>query len=259
MAEYDFLEEKVPLKFGIQNPETTMLKILGLLMGFIVVGITLAITGFELVGALLMIIGVLITFVGQLTTPYELFPSEKLPKLNNLLMIIGVGLTFSGIAIMGANNVELSDPSQLSFGQYFILATLGIVFVLYIEYNHASMRFDTVLTSAGMHSKDVFDIKPVLNNYFKMGTLLLGVIYALTILLLSLNFIIRKVALAVNPQFGHSVILHSIYIMAVTLAIVFIPLGIFLLYYFEHQEEKFKREEEALKEKEGAALYTYEK
>jgi len=256
MAEYDFLEEKVPLKIGIQNPETTMLKVLGLLMGFIVVGITVALTGFETVGVLLMIVGVIVTFVGQLTTPYELFPSEKLPKLNNLLMIVGIGLTFGGIVLLGANNVELSDPSQLSLRQYVVLATLGIVFVLYMEYNHASMRFDSVLTSATRYSKEVFDIKPVLNNYFKMGTLLLATIYALTILLLSLNFVIRKLALAVNPQFGHSVILHSVYVMAITLAIVFVPIGIFLLYYFEHQEEKLKREEMAQKEKEGAALYT---
>lgn len=255
MAEYDFLEEKVPLKIGIQNPETTILKVLGLLMGFIVIGITVAITGFMTLGVALMIAGVLVTFLGQLTTPYEIFPSEKFPKLNNLLLIIGIGLTFAGIAVLGANNAELADPSELSKGQYLLLATLGVVFVLYIEYNHASMRFDTVLTSATMHAKEIFDIKPVLRNYFVMGTLLLGVIYAVTILLLAMNFIIRRIALAVNPQFGHSVVLHSVYVMAITLALVFVPLGIFLLYYFEYQEEKLKKEEEAQKEKESAALY----
>ncbi|MCD6383703.1 MAG: hypothetical protein J7L88_04505 [Thermoplasmata archaeon] len=256
MAEYDFLEEKVPLKIGIRYPETTMLKVLGFLMGLVLMVVTLLITGFSLTGFLLLLIGIILALFGQLLTPYTIFPSEKLPKLNALFLLIGTGLVVAGIAILGANNAELSDPSQLSFGQYLLLTVLGITFVLFIEYNHASLRFDDVLDSATRHSQEVFDVGPVLKNYYKAGSTLMVFIAGATLLLLVFNSILRWAALSANPQFGHSVVLHSVYVMAITLAIVFVPLGIFLLYYFEYMEEKLKKEEEEKRAKETAAIYT---
>ncbi len=112
----------------------------------------------------------------------------------------------------------------------------GVMFLLYLEYLTAVRRFSQVGRMAMERNLKDFDLGNVIGHYMTRGFLLLGIIVAITGVVLGFHLLMIN-ALA-SPQFAKSIELQSVYGIIMSEAVVFSLIGIVLAFAFSGQTGK---------------------
>jgi len=181
-----------------------------------------------IVGAIGLAIGIAGIFIGNISISRK----KNIPTLNIILIIVSIILLFT-MPLLGS----WEDPSTFGKGlwDYFVMfkvLVFAIFFLCYIELSHASMRFSEIDEYATSHNIKDFNVKSVITNYFMWFGILMAIICALSLLILLLQIFLSGWIQASAPQFGYSVEYNSIYSILISVALIFIPIGIILSFVF---------------------------
>jgi hypothetical protein len=173
-------------------------------------------------------LGIAGIFIGEL----KISKKRYIPPLNIILIITGIIFLFI-MPIFGS----WEDPNTIGEELWNVSTLLGylifaILMLCFVELAHASIRFSQIDDYVASHNLKEFSIKSVINNYFLWFGILITVItfISLSVLLLQvgLSGLIRDMA----PQLGYSLEYNSIYSILISIALVFIPIGIILSFVF---------------------------
>jgi hypothetical protein len=157
-----------------------------------------------------------------------------MPSLNVLLIIISI-IFLLIMPIFG----NWEDPGTIGkslwdFATMFKYLIFAIIMLCYIELAHASIRFSQIDDYSTSHNLKEFDISAVINNYFMWFGILVAIVFILSLVVIMLQVILSGVITDVAPQFGNSLEYNSPYSLLMSIAIVFVPIGIILTFIFNY-------------------------
>ena len=181
------------------------------------------------IGIVVMLAGVGLGAVGILVGNIQLSKKFDFMVLNLVLLVIAIILLVAGAILMG-NRIDTGEsipPVQIIFVLFYGFFTLS-----FIELSHASYRFTNIDEYNRTHELKGFTMSGVVNNYFTWFFILMGLIFVISLLIISTHYGVLMMVNATNEVFGASVELNSIYVFAISVAIWFIPLGIFAAIIF---------------------------
>jgi hypothetical protein len=181
-----------------------------------------------IVGAIGLAIGIAGIFIGKISISRK----KNIPTLNVILIILSIILLFT-MPLLGS----WEDPSTFgkelwSYIVMFKVLIFAIFFLCYIELSHASMRFSEIDEYSTSHNIKDFSVNSVITNYFVWFGILVAIICALSLLILLLQIFLSGPIQASAPQFGYSVEYNSIYSILISIALIFVPIGIILSFVF---------------------------
>ncbi len=108
----------------------------------------------------------------------------------------------------------------------------AVFVVCYIELAHASIRFSQIDDYATSHNLKDFNVGSVVTNYFIWFGILIAVITLFSLFVLILQIIISGAIQDAAPQFRYSLEYNSIYSILISIALVFVPIGIILSFVY---------------------------
>jgi hypothetical protein len=181
------------------------------------------------IGLLLSIVGLALGFVGIWMGNVRF--SKKLENMPGNMIFLGISLIFliAGAVVYGS---KINTGSEIALADIVWVLLYGFFMLTYIELSHASLRFTDIDNYTRTHELKGFNVSGVVNNYFIWFGILMGVIITIAFLILATHYGLLIAIKATNEVFGSSVELNSIYIFAISVAIWFIPLGIFAAIIF---------------------------
>lgn len=177
------------------------------------------------VGALIctvigVVFGIMAIFVklNMKVGPYPL--RVLLMLMSPLFILIGAAVKPT---IMAVGPVDILDLA--------LAIIFGVFFILFIEYLHAVWRFTAIGRMALERNLKDFDFGNVIRHYMSFGGGVIGIIVLISVAIVFLRngFL---AAMASTPQLTHSVEMNSVYGLAISSAIIFTILGIFLSFWF---------------------------
>jgi hypothetical protein len=175
-------------------------------------------------------LGIAGVFVGNL----KISRKRYVPSLNILLIIISI-IFMLIMPIFG----NWEDPGTIGkslwdFFTMFKYLIFAIIMLCYIELAHASIRFSQIDDYSTSHNLKEFNINAVINNYFMWFGILVTVVFVLSLVVIMLQVILSGVITDAAPQFGNSLEYNSPYSLLMSIAIVFVPIGIILTFVFNY-------------------------
>jgi len=217
----------------------------------------------QLVGFIFLGIAVIVGLVGLWgSLPFEIIELSELeivPSLNNL-MVMATVLFFILASIVGIWGSRMyTDVGKLGSWDLFAVLIFSFCVVTYLELASTSNHFYSVKKFAKKHNlkKENLNINMLSGKYLVWFFVLFSIVFVYSWFVLDLqNVIIAMMGdgYVISPtsigglshQFANSLILNSIYGVALSMAIVFIPFTILILLIFggkEKEEEQFESDD----------------
>lgn len=187
---------------------------------------------FWLFGIIFGAIGVGIGVAGIFLGNIKISVKRWVPPVNTLLILVSVILI---LAMPIFSSWE--DPDTIGEGLWKIenmvnVLIFGILFLCYIELAHASIRFSQIDIYATSHNLKEFNVNSVITNYFIWFGILIAIITVISFCVLLLQIGLSGWIRDVAPQFGYSLEYNSIYSILISIAIIFVPIGIATAFIF---------------------------
>jgi CBS domain containing-hemolysin-like protein len=113
-----------------------------------------------------------------------------------------------------------------------LVLIFGIFVLCYIELAHASIRFSQIDNYATSHNIRDFSVNSVINNYFIWFAILMAIIFCISLGVLLLQIGMSGYIKDVAPQFGYSLEYNSVISILISIALVFVPIGIIITFVF---------------------------
>ena len=175
-------------------------------------------------------IGIAGIFIGNL----KISNRPNMPTLNIILIILSIIFIFI-MPIFGS----WKDPRTIGSGLWNLpnllnVLVFAVLALCYIELAHATARFSEIDNYATEHNLKEFNVSSVITNYFLWFAILMAVIVVISMIVLLLQLALSPVIKDTAPQFGHSLEYNSIYSILISIALVFVPIGIILAFVFGH-------------------------
>ncbi|WP_455392377.1 hypothetical protein [[Eubacterium] cellulosolvens] len=184
---------------------------------------------YYLIGIVFGVIGLAIGIAGIFIGNIKISKRKNIPTLNIILIIISFIFLF-GMPVLGswgASREDLWDVFKM-----FMVLIFGVFFLCYIELCHASLRFSEIDEYAVSHNIRDFSVNAVIGNYFMWFGILIAIITLLSALVLMLQILLAPIIEGAAPALGNSLEYNSIISILISVAIIFIPIGIVLAFVF---------------------------
>ena len=181
---------------------------------------------FWMIGIVLGLVGVILGVIGIFLGNMRISPIKWVPPINILLIIVSIILILA-MPIFGSwQDPNTIGESLWKIGNLVNVLIFAILFLCYVELAHASIRFSQIDEYSISHNLKEFNVSSVIINYAMWIAILMVIIALISacvlLLQVGLSVIIRDVA----PQFGYSLEYNSIYSILISIAIIFVPIGI---------------------------------
>lgn len=226
--------------------EVILIRIVALVYGIIaLLVIILGLSSFDfgmrvIVGIIILGIGFLISIVGVMLGTIKVSENPVVPSLNAILIMVAVLLFIAGIITIVYGNKSYMDMKEMSILNILVIVLASIFALAYIESMHAVLRFTEIAEYAAGHNLVEFSVKPVIINYLIWSTILYTGIVGGTVVVLFIDWLLKKMISPFSPQFMDSIIMNSAYSLAVTMFIVFLPIVIILTFIFATSKKTVK-------------------
>ncbi len=185
-----------------------------------------------LIGIIIGVVGLGLGIAGIFIGNISISKKENIPTLNIIFLIISIVFLFAMPIFSSWEDPGTIGKSLWDYGVMVNILIFALFFLLYIELIHASIRFSEIDDYVVTHNIKDFSVNSVIGNYF-LWFAILGVIIALfSLLVLLLQVLLSGTVQDVAPQFGFSLEYNSIYSILISLALVFVPIGIVLTFIF---------------------------
>jgi hypothetical protein len=152
--------------------------------------------------------------------------SKKMERTTINMLFLGISLILVSFGIVLAGT-RIITTETIPILEIVLVLLFGFFMMSYIELSHASYRFADIDYYARTHELKGFNVGTVVNNYFTWFGILMSIILVLGFLILATHYGLILMITSTNEVFGRSVELNSIYVFAISIALWFIPLGIF--------------------------------
>jgi hypothetical protein len=182
-----------------------------------------------ILGAIGLVFGIMGVFLGNIKVSKR---RKNFPTMNVIFIVLSIILLFA-MPVFGS----WEDPNTLGSGMKniaymaFILA-FTIAFLVYIELCHASLRFSDIDDYATSHNLKEFSVGSVITNYAIWASILLVVIFLITLAVLMFHILLSPLIESAAPPLGNSIEYNSIYSILISIGIIFVPIGIILTFIF---------------------------
>jgi hypothetical protein len=185
-----------------------------------------------LIGIILGAIGVGIGVAGVFLGNIKISPKRWIPPINVILIIVSVVLILA-MPIFGSwEDPDTIGESLWKWDNMLMVLIFAVIFLCYIELAHASIRFSQIDMYSITHNLKDFNVNSVINNYFIWFGILMGIVFVISFSVLLLQIGLSGVIRDVAPQFGYSLEYNSIYSILISIAIIFVPIGIVMTFIF---------------------------
>jgi len=156
-----------------------------------------------------------------------------IPPLNILLVMIG-GVFFFIAPIFGLwGDGTYAAVSELSNGEMLSIVLYAFFVLSFIEFGHASYRFGEISEYAHKQRLTDFSVDSVIGSYFIWYPILMGAIILVSFVILRLNtWVLIPLMERSAPAFAESIEITSVYGMAISMALILVPIGIILVFVF---------------------------
>ena len=173
-------------------------------------------------------LGIAGIFVGNL----KISKKPNIPTLNIILIIISI-IFLLLMPVFGNWN----DPNTIGdkiWNVWNILEYLAFALLLvgYIELAHASIRFSQIDDYVTSHNIQEFSVGSVITNYTMWLVILMILVFIMSLCVLILPLGLANIIKSTAPQFGYSLEYNSPYAILISIALVFVPIGIILTFIF---------------------------
>lgn len=173
-------------------------------------------------------LGVLGVFMGNV----KISRREGIPSLNAIFIMISIFFLFL-IPALGSWQ-DTRTLGEMFDSEFFILNISLYAFfsISYIEFSHASIRFSQIDQYAKSQNIEDFSVNPVIWNYFFWYGILFVVIYAFMLAVIFLRWGYMPALEESAPQFANSIEMNSVYSIALSIGLIFVPIAAILSYIF---------------------------
>ena len=179
-------------------------------------------------GVIALGIGIAGIFIGNL----KISRKKYVPSLNIILIMLSIFFLLA-MPIFGS----WEDPNTIgealwNVNNMVLVLIFGIFILCYIELAHASIRFSEIDDYATSHNIRDFNVNSVINNYFIWFGILMAIIFIISLSVLLLQLGLSGYIKDVAPQFGYSLEYNSVISVLISIALVFVPIGLVLTFVF---------------------------
>jgi hypothetical protein len=183
-------------------------------------------SNYWLLGIALGAIGLGIGIAGIFLGNIKVSNKRYMPPLNVILIIVSI-IFLLIMPIFGSwEDPDTIGKALWEVGNMVMVLIFAIFFLCYVELAHASIRFSQVDEYATSHNLREFSVNSVVNNYFIWFGILISIITVISLIVLLLQIGLSGTIRDVAPQFGYSLEYNSIYSILISIAIIFVPIGI---------------------------------
>ena len=180
-----------------------------------------------LIGAIGIGVGIAGIFIGNI----KVFKRRNMPTLNVILIIVSI-ILLCAMPVLGSWEEPTIGKSLSDTAKMIFILIFALFFLCYIELTHASLRFSEIDEYATSHNIKDFNVKSVINNYFMWFGILMVIITLFSAMVLLLQIFISPFVQDTAPQFGFSLEYNSIYNVLISIALIFVPIGIVITFIF---------------------------
>jgi hypothetical protein len=136
------------------------------------------------------------------------------------------------MAILGSWGDKTMTKSIWDVLYLLKVLVFAIFFFLYIELSHASIRFSEIDDYATTHNIHDFSVGSVITNYSMWLGILGVIIFLFSALVLLLQLLLSGWIQSAAPAFGNSLEYNSIFSIIISIALIFVPIGIVITFIF---------------------------
>jgi hypothetical protein len=184
---------------------------------------------FYIAGIIFGVIGLAIGIAGIFIGNIKVSKRRNIPTLNIILIIVSI-IFLLGMPVLGSWEAAREDLWEISTLLFTII--FAIIFLAYIELCHASIRFSEIDEYTASHNIRDFNVNAVIGNYFMWFGILFVIIFLISSAVLMLQIVLQGGITSAVPQFGNSAEYRSIISVLISIAIIFVPIGIILTFMF---------------------------
>ena len=157
---------------------------------------------------------------------------EGIPTLNSIMIMISIVFLFL-VPVLGSWQDTRSLGEMFADALFIIHISLYAFFAIsYIEFSHAAVRFSQIDQYAKSQNIEDFSVNPVIWNYFFWYGLLFVIIYAFLLGVIFLRWAYMPALEESAPQFANSIEMNSVYSIALSIGLIFVPIAAILAYIF---------------------------
>jgi hypothetical protein len=173
-------------------------------------------------------VGVLGVWMGN----FKITSRAGIPSLNTIFIMASIFLLFL-IPVLGSWQ-DTRTLGEMFDSEFFILNISLYAFfsISYIEFSHAAIRFSQIDQYAKSQNIEDFSVNPVIWNYFFWYGILFVVIYAFMLVVIFLRWGYMPALEESAPQFANSIEMNSVYSIALSIGLIFVPIAAILSYVF---------------------------
>jgi hypothetical protein len=186
---------------------------------------------FWLFGIIIGAVGIGVGIAGIFIGNVKVFKKRNMPTLNIILIIVSI-ILLCAMPVLGSWEEPTIGKSLSDTGKMVFILIFSLFFLCYIELCHASLRFSEIDDYATSHNIKDFSVKSVISNYFLWFGILMTIITLFSAMVLLLQIFISPYIQDTAPQFGFSLEYNSIYNVLISIALIFIPIGIVITFIF---------------------------
>jgi hypothetical protein len=236
-------EAQVQGKVSIAG-DVILMRIITLIYGVIsILIVVLGLTSFQfnmrvIIGIVVIAVGFLLGFVGIMLGTFKLSENPIVPSLNSLLVVASVVFFISGVITIVYGNKDFMDTGKMNVLSFVVIIAAAMFILAYIESMHAVLQFTGIAEYAASHNLVEFTVKPVITNYLVWSMILYFFVLAFTTGIVFMDFLLKIIISVFSPQFAESVDLNSVYSLAITMFIIFVPLLAILTFIFGASKKK---------------------
>jgi hypothetical protein len=188
---------------------------------------------FWMVGIIVGVVGLGLGIAGIFIGNIQITKKRRnIPTLNIIFIILSIIFLFAMPILSSWEDPRTIGEELWQFDLMLKVLVFAVFVLCYIELVHASLRFSEINEYATSHNIKEFNVNSVIGNYFMWFAILIAIVAAITLLVLLLQIFLSGAIQDAAPQFGFSLEYNSIYSILISIAMVFIPIGIILSFVF---------------------------
>ena len=186
-----------------------------------------------MVGIIVGVVGLGLGIAGIFIGNIQIIKKRRnIPTLNIIFIILSVIFLFAMPILSSWEDPRTIGEELWQFDLMLKVLVFAVFVLCYIELIHASLRFSEIDEYATSHNIKEFNVNSVIGNYFMWFAILIAIVAAITLLVLLLQIFLSGAIQDAAPQFGFSLEYNSIYSILISIAIIFVPIGIILSFVF---------------------------
>jgi hypothetical protein len=163
---------------------------------------------------------------------YRISRRTSIPPLNGIMIMVSIFFLFL-VPVLGSWQDTRTLGEMFDSPMFIINISLYALFSLsYIEFAHGTIRFSQIDEYAKNQNIEDFSVDPVIWNYFIWYAILMIIIYLFMLGVVFLRWAYMPALEESAPQFANSIELNSVYSIALSIGLIFVPIAAILAYLF---------------------------